>query len=384
MLRVFFGEKSKNEYKLILVAFILTFLIFSLGVYFDSDNGFKDNGVTKKEKKKGFNLNNFSSWEAPCNMSDIDISENGEVYFIGDIGILQDKKFCLGKFDSEGDLQWVKSLESSGIWSRGTAIHLAENESNVYTVKAVEGENVDYTYVEKFSEDGELLWKKEVFSGGTSKALEVADGNIYVGEISGNGGLVKINSSGDVLKERYLPAVEDIKASKDQKLYVSGNTSKSFGESSWYLSRLNNNLENDWTNYYNPKASSSDAFRGLLEINQPENTVYLLGTEGRSDGSSDYDRVLIKTDLQGDKQDKILIDDGNGSGQLSDTALGPNGNLYYTGWKLSLPVKIDSAGNILWQKSLEASDWTGIEVYEGNLYLADGSKIKVLPFRSEE
>jgi hypothetical protein len=328
------------------------------------------------------------------------------------------------KLNSSGVLQWQKCLGGSD-WDEASSI--AQTTDGGYIVAGYSSSNdsdvsgnhglLDY-WVVKLNSSGDIQWQKCL--GGSdydeaSSIAQTADGGFIVagrsysndGDVSGYHGtpgyygdywVVKLNSSGDIIWQKCLGGSSDdwaysIAQTTDGGFIVAGSSrsndgdvSGNHGRADYWVVKLNSSgvLQwqkclggNDWDYAYSIAQTSDGGFivAGFSESND--------GDVSGNHGSADY--WVVKLNSSGDIQwqkslggsysdvaysiaqtaDCGFIVAGKSGSNDGDVSGNHGGNDYWV-------VKLNSSGDILWQKCLGGSDW---DVANSIAQTADGGFI---------
>lgn len=151
------------------------------------------------------------------NFYSLSLDNSNNVYVTGvyytDDTIFNTAKVLVVKYDTNGNLQWQKTLGSSGLSQAGFGVTVEKSTGNFYVCgifQTVPSENTPKILLLKYDSVGTVLWQRSMTNADSGPALVQAvsnsialdsSGNVYVvGTLYGNslisGVLIKYNSSG--------------------------------------------------------------------------------------------------------------------------------------------------------------------------------------------
>jgi len=311
------------------------------------------------------------------------VDSNGNVIVVGDTSSFGagGYDFWTVKYDSNGNLQWNKTLGGSG-HDTGQGVAVDPNNNIVvvgYTFSFGAG-NGDFWTV-KYDPNGNLLWNRTIGGGSSDYAYSVAvDSNnniIVVGETHSFGAgsydfwTVKYDSNGNLQWNRTLGGSGSdngyaVAVDSSNNIIASGRTN-SFGaglNDFWTVK-----YDSDGNQLWNKTSGGNDSENGYGVAVDSNNNIIVTGpTSSFGAGNSDF--WTVKYDSNGNQLwNKTLggssIDNGFG------VAVDLDNDIVVAGYTFSFgagaydfwTVKYDSNGNQLWNKTLggSSSDY-GFEV----------------------
>ena len=212
------------------------------------------------------------------------------------------------KHDSDGNFQWVKTLDNSSISFDGGNYVAIDSSGNIFTGA---GDTVG-----KFNSSGEMQWQVSQ-SNGEGIVLD-SSGNVYVSE--DNVTLTKYNSSGTVQWSNTLSSsgndyVEGIAIDSSDNIFITGSTSgdldgntnansnsESAGSYDAFLIKYDSSGNKQWTK----QIGTSTYEKGRSVTTDTNGNIYLTGeTMGSLDGNTSIGSVdvfLTKYNSSGTKQ----------------------------------------------------------------------------------
>ncbi|MBK7110244.1 MAG: putative metal-binding motif-containing protein [Bacteroidetes bacterium] len=307
------------------------------------------------------------------------------------------------KTDSIGNIQWCKAYGGSD-YDNGTSACNALDGGFVLAGKAgtADGDisfnhGQDDIWIIKIGEDGNIEWEKTYGGSGIescSKIIITTDGNYVVsgisnsndGDVSLNKGehdfwIIKLNYFGEILWEKTYGSSDtdvawDIKQTSDNGYIVAGYTEGNDGDvtenkggADYWIIKLDSTGELEWQKTYG--GSSSDNAYSIIE--KPLGGYLCVGTTFSSNGDVSgfhgfQDVWVLSLDSLGVLEwQKCYGGTGGEDGNLtiivsgldyiitggSGTANGDvsNNNGVYDYWI----IKIDSTGELIWEKSIGGS-----------------------------
>jgi hypothetical protein len=324
----------------------------------------------------GNNFSNPSTTISQQNTLVYDSSDN--LYIAGYIDSDDNNTGIVAKYNVSGTLQWQRTL---GATSPSSTYFLGidlDNSNNVYVVGGTSSDGtIDGTDVQiaKYDTNGNLQWQKTLgsaglYQAGVSIVVEQSTGDFYVGGYSlPNGGfpqndamlLVKYNSSGVLQWQKSLTyagdsaSCSDIALDSTGNIYIAGTstTTATYGQGA--LIKYNSSGAVQWQVAIN-KATGQSGYDGIT-IDSSDN-IFVCGTALTGVGGNSYG-IVAKYDTSGTLQWKKQI--GNPEFPvLTGITVDSSGNIYTTGWGgpnfSSYIIKLDTTGNLVWQRQLTATD----------------------------
>jgi hypothetical protein len=296
----------------------------------------------------------FDYWAAtlsgPSNRPDLAfslaVSDSNDVYFAGRTdseGPSEDRNGVIGKFNSNGRIEWQRNLSGTG--DEYFVDILLDSQENVYaTYQTRTGVSYPHIGIAKYDSDGNLQWQRK-----------------YGGSSFTDGYAATIDSSGNI--------------------YIAGSTRiDSFDFNDYLMMKFNSDGDIQWQRLEGD-SGSSEIYYGMA-LDQAGN-LYGLGRDFyQTDGNNFLGAVIVKYDNDGNVLwRKSLRHDGYSYfwGGHCDAL----GNIYAVGHTNATGsssqqdawiVKFDNDGNVLWQRTLVASN-TNSDIYKsvttdslGNVY----------------
>ncbi|HOK21331.1 MAG TPA: hypothetical protein PLO66_01410 [Bacteroidales bacterium] len=304
------------------------------------------------------------------------------------------------KLNSSGDIEWQKCLGGTNV-DVANSIQQTSDEGFIvacYT-NSIDGDvsgnhGSSDAWVVKLDSSGDIQWQKCLGGTSTDEANSIqqtSDGGFIVagktwsndGDVSGNHGdrdawVVKLSSSGNILWQKCLGGTNwdkaySIQQTSDGGFIVAGSTESNDGDVSgnhvsydaWVV-KLNSSGDIEWqkclggTNWdyaYSMQQTSDNGFIVVCYTNSDDGDV------SGNHGESDY--WVVKLDSSGDIQwQKCLggtsTDEANSIQQTSDGGFIVAGGTYsndgdvsgFHGYRDAWIVKLNSSGDIEWQKCL--------------------------------
>jgi len=296
------------------------------------------------------------------------------------------------KLDSDGNLLWQKKIGGAGT-DQGYAIAV-DGSGNVYLNGAQASDDygsTDYGVI-KLDSSGNLLWQKKIGGISTDSGRAIAvdgDGNVYcngqqASDSSGinDYGVIKLDTNGNILWQKkiggyYSDNGYGIAVDGDGNVYLNGQqTSDVYGGTSDYgVIKLDTNGNLLWQK----KIGGAGTDQGYAIAVDGSGNIYLNGYQ-YSDSYGVHDYGVIKLDSDGNIlwQKKI---GGINSDIGYAVAVDGSGNVYLNGYQSSDSygsfdygvIKLDTNGNLLWQKKIGGSShdygWAIAVDGSGNVYL---------------
>jgi len=310
------------------------------GLVYDSSDNLYAVGYVSDSNATGivakFNASGTIQWQrtlgasspSDTNWLGVDVDNSNNVYVIGyttSDGSLDARDVQIAKYDTNGNLQWQKTLGTAGTLQQGLGLAVEASTGDFYIVATFYANpgtpQLNRMLVSKYNTSGVLQWQRSMtpanaanISTGDSIALDSA-GNVYIaGAVSAGGSdnsaLVKYNSSGALQWQVGL----------------------SIG-------------------------SGTSTYSGI-DIDSSDN-IFVSGTATTS--GTAYG-IVAKYNTSGALQWKKQIGSAGGSPALTGLSADSSGNVYVTGIGgpnfSSYIVKYDTNGSVLWQRNLQAaSHW---------------------------
>ncbi len=315
-----------------------------------------------------------------------------------------DGDYWVVKLDSSGVIVWEKSLGGSGTevassvqqTADGGYIVAGESSSDDGDVSGNHG-NYDY-WVVKLGSSGDIVWQKSLGGSGSEAARSVqqtADGGYIVagysysddGDVSGNNGsydywVVKLDGSGTIVWQKSLGGsgydeAYSVQQTSDGGYIVAGyansddgDVSGNHGNADYWVVKLNGSGNIVWQ-----KPLGGSGSEVAYSVQQTADGGYIVaglsesndGDVSGNHGNTDY--WVVKLDSGGDMvwQKSLGGTDGDAAYSVRQTA---DGGYVVAGYANSddgdvsgnhgsqdyWVVKLDGSGDIVWQKSLGGND----------------------------
>jgi uncharacterized delta-60 repeat protein len=325
------------------------------------------------------------------------VDGSGNVYVSGYIYCWFGNDYATIKYNSNGDVVWVRTYDAGGADDRATALAV-DGSGNVYvTGSAQNAMYVGYATI-KYNSNGDVVWVRTYYSGGVylyaePSALAVDNaGNVYVTGRGYNGtnfdyATLKYNSNGDEIWARTYNGAgnaEDkataLAVDNLGNVYVTGYSVCGSTGYDYATIKYNSNGDVVWSRIYNGAGNGNDKPSAITVDNL--GNVYVAGDNG--EGTSNTDYTIIKYNSNGDA---VWVRTYNGAGNAEDiaTALAVDnlGNVYVTGHSYIsgydyATIKWNSNGDFIW---LRTFDYEGSPDYAvalkldnlGNVFVAGHS-----------
>jgi len=281
----------------------------------------------------------------------------------------------VSKFDVNGSLLWQRTL---GTTAPNATLFFAidiDNSNNVYVTGAtsangtIDGRDVQ---IVKYDTNGNLQWQKTLGSAGlTQQALSVvveqSTGDFYVGAgFFPNSGfpqdtrilIAKYDTSGTLQWQRSLTPVvssnqavcQDIALDSAGNIYIVGSTPNTTSSNQAVLIKYNSSGTLQWQVGLSKATGQSD-YNGIT-IDSSDN-IFVTGIAVTGPGGTQYG-IVAKYDTSGALQWKKRIGDP-AFPVLYDITVDNSGNIYTTGSTYIL--KHNTNGDLLWQRQLSATSY---------------------------
>lgn len=320
-----------------------------------------------------YNTNGSLQWQRTLNGSGNDIGKriatdtSGNVYFVSSATVGPTYLSILtAKYDTNGNLQWQRSLGSTSANNTGSSIAI-DNSGNVYVGGTSSSFSPGQTAaIAKYDTNGTLLWQKYfqfISSPGAPSQAEVKDlsvdssGNIYLTVSASGIVIVKCDTNGTIQWQKLLSSatkfgfIESITVDSSGNIYVGGSAySDVDGQSDMLIIKCDNNGNVLWQKIFDyPNVST---FEAVYDVCVDTSTnVYVLAS---TSVNSNVDAVIVKYDTNGNLQWQRSF------GNLS---------YYENGWS----INVDSMNNNIFISSIQ---YDNISTFSANIAKlpSDGSK----------
>ena len=294
------------------------------------------------------------------------------------VGYIADGSYkgIVSKFNANGAIQWQRTLGTS---SPSDTLFLAvdlDNSNNLYVTGTTSSDgslNARDVQVAKYDTNGSLQWQKTLGTAGTLQqglgvAVDAATGDFYiVGNFWPSSSsqlsrliVAKYNTSGVLQWQRSLtPAVlsndssgQDIALDSAGNVYIVGSTPTSTSNNQAILVKYNSSGALQWQVGLST-ATGQSQYEGIA-IDSSDNIF----VTGFAQASAINYGVVAKYNTSGVIQWKKQIgDSGGGITNLTDVTLDSSGNIYTTGPGEYI-LKYDTNGSLQWQRTLAATSYT--------------------------
>jgi uncharacterized delta-60 repeat protein len=279
------------------------------------------------------------------------------------------------KLDSGGNVQWAKTIGGSRNDFASSIIQSSDGGYVVAGKTASFGAGVYDFYVVKLDSAGNVIWTKTI--GGSdfdeaSSIIQSSDGGYVVAGRTQSFGagwddfyVVKLDSSGNVIWTKTIGGssidrAHSIIQSSDGGYVVAGETwSFEAVNADFYVVKLDSSGNVLWT-----KTIGGSGFDVAGSIIQSSDGGYVVAGETSSFGAGDVDIYVVKLDSAGNVQwTKTIGGSGNDFArsiiQSSDGGYVVAGRTrsFGAGYDDIYVVKLDSSGNVMWTKTIGGSKW---------------------------
>lgn len=325
----------------------------------------------------GNNFTNPSASITQQNALAYDSSDN--LYIAGYIDSGSNTTGIVSKFNVSGTLQWQRTLGASSPSSTNFLGINLDNSNNVYVTGGTSSDGTtDGTdlQIAKYDTNGNLQWQKTLgsvglYQAGLSVVVEQSTGDFYVGGFSlPNGGfpqnnamlLVKYDSSGVLQWQKSLTYAgsqadcSDIALDSSGNIYLAGTspTGATYGQGT--LVKYNSSGAVQWQVAIT-KATGQSSYYSIV-IDSSDN-IFVTGTALTGVGGTSYG-IVAKYNTSGALQWKKQIGNPEFPVLTSITA-DSLGNIYTAGWGganySSYIIKLDTNGAIQWQRNFSATNY---------------------------
>ncbi len=297
-------------------------------------------------------------------------------------------------FDASISLQRETSYESYSTNSYGNGIAL-DSSNNIYTTSSYPYNGfAQMSALTKYDSSGSILWSRRMFRdpGGQNVYFTHGDiaidsegspclgGSIYISGPYSAGHFLKYNSSGTIqwTKQYEGPSgvsrqasVQSVAVDSSNNVYVGMYAGDGYN-SKLNLIKYNSSGNEQWSKGISASRSGYSMGYGGLTAVDSSNNAYLLGYIPNAT-TSGYYLVLAKYNSSGTRQwCKYIASSSTSSSQYSTPEgidIDGSGNVYIVGRynrvvgppvvESGFIVKLDSSGNILWQRYIQGDYATG-------------------------
>jgi hypothetical protein len=316
----------------------------------------------------------------------------GETYSYGGVG---KPNVYLLKTDSSGNLVWQQTYGGLG-WDFGNSVRQTADGGFIITGYTDSfGSGYDDVYLIKTNSAGDILWQN-TFGGivndwGYSVQQTSDGGFIIAGYIDSPPALgidvylIKTNSAGTMLWQKnfggdYYDFGHSVQQTDDGGYIITGRKGyEDSGTSDVYLIKTNSSGNLLWQ-----KTFGGSKYEDGWSVQQTSDGGFIIAGETTSFGAGGYDVYLIKTDSSGNSIWQKTFggskdDHGYSVQQTSDGGYIIAGytNSFGSGKSDIYIVKTDSAGNLLWQKTIGGTNydegWSIQQTSDGGFIIAGDS-----------
>jgi hypothetical protein len=305
-------------------------------VYDSSNNlymvGYTDSGSNSTGIVAKYNVNGTLQWQRTLGASSpnstnffgIDLDNSNNLYISGGTssdGTTDGSDVQIVKYDTNGNLQWQKTLGSAGLNQQGLSVVVEQSTGDFYV-------GGSFLPTSSFPQDFRVL-------------------------------LLKYDSSGTLQWQRSLTpstssdqaTCQDIALDSSGNIYIAGSTPTSTSSGQGMLIKYNSSGTLQWQVGLS-KATGQSGYNGIT-IDSSDN-IFVCGISLTGIGGTQYG-IVAKYDTSGALQWKKQIGDP-AFPILSDITVDSSGNIYTTGSTYIL--KYNTSGNLLWQRELSATSHT--------------------------
>lgn len=295
----------------------------------------------------------------------IDVDSDGNVYSAGgQFG--SDATPIMFKHDKDGGVVWQRAINTAATTNEMFRGVVVDSSDNVFVVGSIESTTAIFAV--KYNSAGTIQWQRKVSPGVTSGAWGCdidSSGNLYVvGEGTVTGGtvvLIKYDTNGNILWKRKLGnAGADngygVHVAGDGSVYICGATDTASFSTDMFVAKYTSAGSFQWFKTYQA-GSTSDAAYSLTSDSTGVYFIgrnFITGERGNSyiakidtSGNLVWQRMLV-TSLYDNFVD--VVTDGAGSvyvtGNIEAVASTYKGLIF----------KYNSSGTLLWQRTFEASN----------------------------
>lgn len=323
---------------------------------------------------------------SPDGANDLKVDQKGNVYVTGfSQGQGTSNDFATIKYDDGSNTQWVKRYNGPANGEDEAIALCVDHKGNVYVTgySTGNGSGRDFTTI-KYDKDGDTKWVKRFNGAGNAndQAAAIAiddDGNVYVtGYSSGVGSsfdytTIKYDKDGDTKWVRTYNGPGNsndqataIAVDDDGNVYITGN-SNGIGTGSDYATiKYNTAGTLQWVSRYNGAVNGFDQANALAVDNN--GNVYVTGyivTLINNEGTDEADIATIKYNASGLLQ-WVSFYNRKGRDQANDLALDAAGNVYITGLSGTAEEDPDNDYVTIKYNNNGAQQWASIYESPGN------------------
>lgn len=306
---------------------------------------------------------------------------SNNLYMVGNSNISGVTKGIVSKFNVSGTLQWQRTLGASSPSDTGFIAIDIDSSNNLYVTGytssdgTLDGRNIQ---IVKYDTNGTLQWQKTLggssfLEQGLSLVVEQNTGDFYVGGTFATGSsasdarpiVAKYNSSGVLQWQKGLtpsvssdsPGLQDIALDSNGNLYIAGTapTGATYGQG--LLAKYDSSGALQWQVAIT-KATGQSTYEGIT-IDSLDN-IFVCGDALTATGGTIYG-IVAKYNTSGALQWKKQIGDSGANPYLRDITTDSSGNIYATGFggpnSSSYVIKLDTSGSIQWQRNFSASSY---------------------------
>jgi hypothetical protein len=254
-----------------------------------------------------------------------------------------------------------------------------DNSGNVYLTGSLHTSNSFHPYFAKFDAAGDIVWQKYISSYLPLNGADYdSSGNIYqVGSNSTSGVIIKCNSSGSIVWQKIYSGVNncyftDVVVDTSGNIYAIGSTFD--GPDATYgdvlLVKLDSSGNVLWQKALGNSGTTKYSQHGYAITVDSSGNPHFVSTYNIPIGQNEI--IISKFDSSGARiWEKRFYSTANGSDTPSDIKCDSSNNVYVVGSMNNAPVylKLDSTGNLIWQKSISSAVLSHLDINGSDIYL---------------
>lgn len=254
-----------------------------------------------------------------------------------------------------------------------------DNSGNVYLTGSLHTGYTFHPYVAKFDAAGDIVWQKYISSYLPLSGFEYdSSGNIYqVGSNSTSGVIIKYNSSGSIVWQKIYSGVNncyftDVAVDASGNVYAIGSTLD--GPDATYFDVLLVKFDSSgnvlWQKALGNSGTTKYGQIGYAITVDSTGNPHFVSTYNIPGGQNEV--IISKFDTNGARiWEKRFYSTANGNDTPSDIKCDSSNNVYVVGSMNNAPVyfKLDSSGNLAWQKSISGAVLFHLDINGSDIYL---------------